>query len=161
MNIIASRKNALSEEQIKSFWEKNFDAKFEFRYLKDIVDKPNDLPAICLIHTGLEKNNINNGYNDHWLLITYDKLFDSYSYHKHYNLKNLPKIVSFVDLHPARIQSFGSTVCGEYCLQFLDYFLKNQHKETNLGLDFCKEYGYSTNTVANDEKVLQWYDQKK
>jgi hypothetical protein len=160
-NGVKNAQNALSEENIKNFWVKHFpNVKFQFRYLKDIVDDPDNIPFICIVHTGLEKNSVNNGYNDHWLLIIYDKLFDSYSYQHHYNLGKLKDIVTPVKLHPNRLQEFGAVVCGEYCLNFLDFYYK--HKDSgDIGLDYCKLNGYTTNQKENDIKVLKWYETNK
>jgi hypothetical protein len=163
MGDIKREGNALSEEQIRSFYQHkiypNSHVPFAFKYLKDVINST-DLPEVCFIHTDQKQDEVNNGYNNHWLVLIYDQLFDSYGYQSQYNLgAEFKETVKFVNLHPKRIQSFGTVVCGEYCLNFANYYFTERTAEgsENVGSDYTKINGYTTNTAANDEKVLQWY----
>lgn len=164
MSGVKATKNALSEQEIKNFYDKHIypmsKIPFAFKFLKDAINT-SDLPEICFIHTDLHPDNINNGYNDHWLLLIYDQFFDSYGYQEHYNLGEFKNQVNFVHLHPSRIQEFGSVVCGEYCLNFAEFYCNYEGEPSKIGEAYCKSNGFSTNTKENDEQVLQWYNQEK
>lgn len=159
MGSVKNDKFALSLDSIKSFYEKNIQSKsnipFHFSFLQDINKK--ELPALTFIHTGEKQDEVNSGYSDHWLLLVYDKLFDSYGYQKFYDFGESNSLINPVILHPRRIQEFGSVVCGEYCLNFCDYFFSEKDESEHVGANYCKIKGYSTNTKENDEEVLQWF----
>ncbi len=109
------------------------------------------------VHTGAEKNEYNNGYNNHWLYLYGSWLFDSYGYQRNYKL---PSWVQNVQLVPSRIQEFGSNVCGEYASVFYMYAhtLDEKQNRTDLsgiGKEFCEEFNFTKNRNANDNIVLQ------
>ena len=163
MDGVFNSTNALSESQIREFYQQNIYPKskipFSFKFLKDVVASDIDtLPEVCFIHTDTIKDEVNNGYNNHWLVLIYDCLFDSYGYQKHYNLGDLQNKIYFVKLHPSRIQEFGSVVCGEYSLNFSDFYFNGQKREaSDIGSEYCMLKGYTTDTKENDQKVLSWY----
>jgi len=110
------------------------------------------------VHTGTNKNEYNNGYNNHYLFLFGKYLFDSYSYQSHYKL---PKWIIPVTLNPPRLQEFGSSVCGEYCCVFYRFvysIIENSEDEStfsSLGIDFCKHFNMSTNRKENDLIIVE------
>lgn len=159
-----SNSSALSLSQIKSFYDKAIFEKsqveFSFCYLKELNKK--DLSTIVFIHTGETKDNINNGYTNHWLVLDGNKLFDSYGYYDHYNLESLDLNFDYINTIPDRLQAFDATVCGEYCLHFINFiYEKNLDDESEIGKKYSTYYGFNSKRNENDEKVLTWYQKNK
>jgi hypothetical protein len=159
-----SEKSALSLSELENFYNKVIRPKsnitFSFSYLKDYISKDNNNNTIIFIHTGPDKNEFNNGYTNHWLVLDANTLFDSYGFYRHYNLGNLN--FNTVKTIPERLQAFDATVCGEYCLHFINFIYSNSiEDEEEIGKKYSQWSGFSENRNKNDEKILQWYEQNK
>jgi hypothetical protein len=146
----------LSTTQLKSFCSAN-NLKYEEVSLQNLEHRLDSLGLNCFVHTGEQKDDYNNGYINHWMLIHGDGIFDSYGYQNHYKL---PSNLKFFHTVPKRIQEYDSDVCGQYCCQFYSYCHANPTK-TDPGIAYSHYYGYTTDRKKNDGEVLEWFKNNK
>ena len=145
-------KNIFSNVNIENFLHKH-NISANIITLKELNENIDNAEKSCIIFTGDEKDEYNNGYSKHWLGLYGDYLFDSYGYQKDYKL---PSSLSFVKTYPSRLQEFDSVVCGEYVCCFL-LFCNKIKKDNNsqIGKDFSLYFGFSTNRKENDNIVIK------
>ncbi len=156
--ILNSNKTALDENQITAYCNKNNIAPFKIIVLSQLEEELNNLPLFTFIFTGQEPDNFNKGYKQHWILLVGNHLFDSYG---HIDKYNIPESIQPVITHPARLQEYGSAVCGHYCLAVAYFATNNKYDEDNLGTEIVAHYGFQTIRKRNDEIVLSQYDETK
>lgn len=150
---VMSEKVALTPEELKSFCKKT-NLPYHLSTLKQLNTSSSSIPKSSYVYTGSDQDDLNNGYSHHWLFLHGDKLFDSYGFQDKYKL---PEWVRPVHNNPARLQQFGSDVCGEYCSRFNHYVNKQNPDHENLGVDFSNKQGYTHDHSQNDKSTLQWF----
>jgi len=111
--------------------------------------------AQAFIFTGYKPDNINEGNDKHWLFKQGKNIFDSYGDPKAYELPE------FNFVNRVRLQSWGTNVCGPYCLAFSWYINKEAKSLENIQEQFEDFYQLTKDHLKNDETIRKWYDQKK
>lgn len=148
------RSSTLSNIDLKKFCQSQ-NLPYNFITLQDLNTSDN-IPKFTFVFTGDSENQFNGGYHNHWLFLYSNQLFDSYSYHSHYQLPNWVKPVILV---PKVIQQFGSNVCGEYCCAFYWFVKQSKSDNNHLGIQFCNFFHLSHNREENDAKINKWFDE--
>jgi hypothetical protein len=148
-----SKKTELSNVDLENFCKKH-NLPYNFIELKDL-DKLNK--RYSFVFTGDKKNEFNNGNNKHWLLVDGNLIFDSYGLKSAYKF---PSGFEIIKNHPKQLQEYNSTICGEYCLAFLNFLIQNPNiKNKDLGVEFSDEYGFTENRRDNDRTISKWYQE--
>jgi proteasome lid subunit RPN8/RPN11 len=152
---IFSVKQSLSEDDLRDFCKKN-GLPFHLTDLENLADLKS---KYSFVFTGATKTETNHDHDHHWLLAAGNLIFDSFG--KGEKAYEVPETFSFIKNHPAQLQEYNSTVCGEYCAAAL-FFLKNNStiEEDEIGEDFANEFGFTNNRRKNDEAVYEWYHSK-
>jgi hypothetical protein len=160
---VKSDQQSLSNFQLEEFC-KQHSLPYQYIELKELVDnKTAEFPQ-SFVHTGIRKNDINNGNDNHWLyFVAPNRIFDSYgkandNYHLHNDFEVLPN---------EQLQNFDTVVCGEYCLSFNWYLNKEYLKENELVDNksyaelvkkYIKHFNFTKNEKENDNIVREWYN---
>lgn len=174
-------KNALDQEQLKKWCEKNH-LPFNSTTLQELNQKGKTNGRFSFIFTGDNEDEFNKGAHNHWLACDGKHVFDSYGRKNGYKF---PAHYEVWPNSPNQLQEFNSKVCGEYCCAFLYYCHNepsdsetdqsdNEGKEssdsdTEKGTDkgrkkfadgFSDEFGFTTSRANNDRTVLEWFKQR-
>lgn len=154
---------ALSGSQMKAFASKHFEAGCLVIDISDLnseygnsTTSSKSLPLNVIIYTGDEINPFSK-YPKHWICLFSDSLFDAMG---HANSYTLPLSYDKILTQPPRLQQYGSNVCGEYCLAFLNMCnneLELNETSENYGSIFSNTFGFTDNHKENDEIVRKWY----
>lgn len=148
---IFSKREALSDADLKAFCSAH-NLSYSLVDLKNLSELNQ---RFSFIFTGFTPDHINKGHDKHWLFVDGNLVFDSYGGKRDYVL---PEEYHIIRNHPAQLQEFNSTVCGEYCCAF--YYFVSQHKhlkEDELGIKFGEYFGFTNNRRANDRIVYKWF----
>jgi hypothetical protein len=139
----------MNETNLEKFCKTN-SLKYELVVLEDL---DNFKGTYAFIHTGDKKNQFNGGNINHWMFIYGKHIFDSYGLAEEFLL---PAWAKKVQLKPARIQEFGSNVCGEYCCTFYQFVVSGvDQNDENMGLEYCDSMGFSQDRGSNDRLVQE------
>lgn len=161
---------ALDTKDLQVFCKKN-QLPYAMCKLKDLDSCPH---LAAYIHTGEQPDEYNGGHINHWLFIYGDLIFDSYGKYSSYKFGSKRSDYEYVRTHPTRLQSYNTTVCGEYCSMFY-WFMRNEFDKENsttsasgvggatgintseVGMEFSEFFSFSTNTIQNDKIAFDWF----
>jgi hypothetical protein len=144
----------LDEDDLKHFCQSN-----NLPYsLIDLTELEQTNTPYTFIHTGAEKNAHNGGNVNHWMFLYGNNLFDSYGLQDDFIV---PEWVNYVKTRPARLQEYGSNVCGEYCCVFYKFVASGvDQNDDSIGLEFSDSYGFSQDRNRNDRLIQALYLQE-
>lgn len=166
INHMFNPKEGLTDQELSNYFKKN---NIPFNEIKTMKDLDKMKTAQSLVYSGSTPDDVNKGNTHHWLYaVKPDKdktyLFDSYGQKTAYNDDFLNKNnIKFINR--AKLQEYGSNVCGPYCAAFAKYLnnqggsLGNSFDPTKLINGFYEQQGMSRNARANDEKIKQFWNE--
>lgn len=122
-------------------------------YAADRIPRVLSLPAAVVANMDDHRKK-----GSHWIAIYIDKhgfgtYFDSYGLPpvSQHHIDRLQRNCKRFKWNKQRLQSFDSSVCGQYCIVFLYYMCKNKNLRT-----FCKNF--SKNYNENDILIVKLFD---